>query len=57
MSDGTHLCLEEREWPAALKVEDLSLRAIVARLGRAASTVSRELRRNALHRGGYYLGG
>jgi IS30 family transposase len=53
MSGGTHLCLEEREQLAALKAEGLSLRAIAARLGRAASTISRELRRNALPRGGY----
>src|SRR5215210_6805897 len=50
---GTHLTLEERERLAALKAEGLSLRAIAERLGRAASTVSRELRRNALPRGGY----
>src|SRR5918912_2430032 len=49
MAGGTHLELEERERMAALKAEGLSLRA----LGRAASTVSRELRRNALPRGGY----
>src|SRR4051795_11774864 len=53
MPGGTHLELEEREQPAALKAEGLSLRAIAARLGRAASTVSRELRRNALPKGGY----
>src|SRR3954470_20800426 len=53
MSGGTHLELEERERLAALKAEGLSLRAIAARLGRAASTVSRELRRNALPKGGY----
>src|SRR5687767_10441370 len=53
MSGGTHLRLEERERLAASKVEGLSLRAIARRLGRAASTVSRELRRNALPRGGY----
>jgi transposase, IS30 family len=53
MSDGTHLRLEERERLAAFKAEGLSLRAIAARLGRAASTVSRELRRNALPRGGH----
>jgi IS30 family transposase len=52
-SGGTHLELEERERLAALKAEGLSLRAIAARLGRAASTVSRELRRNALPKGGY----
>ena len=53
MSGGTHLRLEEREWLAVLKAEGLSLRAIAARLGRAASTVSRELRRNALPRGSH----
>ena len=53
MADGTHLTLEERERLAGLRAEGLSLRAIAARLGRAASTVSRELRRNALPRGGY----
>ena len=53
MSGGTHLTLEERERLAALKAEGLSLRAVAARLGRAASTVSRALRRNALPRGGY----
>jgi IS30 family transposase len=53
MADGTHLTLEERERLASLKAEGLSLRAVAARLGRAASTVSRELRRNALPKGGY----
>src|SRR4051812_4331255 len=53
MSGGTHLTLEERERLAAFKAEGLSLRGIAARLGRAASTVSRELRRNALPKGGY----
>ena len=53
MTGGTHLRLGEREQLAALKAEGLILRAIAARLGRAASTVSRELRRNALPRGGY----
>ena len=53
MSGGTHLRLEERERLAALKGEGLSLRAIARRLGRAASTISRELRRNALPKGGY----
>jgi transposase, IS30 family len=53
MSGGTHLRLEERERPAAFRAEGLSLRASAARLGRAASTVSRELRRNALPKGGY----
>src|SRR3712207_3011688 len=53
MSGGTHLRLEEREQLAALKAAGLSLRSIAAQLGRAASTISRELRRNALPRGGY----
>ena len=53
MSGGTHLGLEERERLAALKAEGLSLLAIARALGRAASTISRELRRNALPRGGY----
>src|ERR687885_49520 len=49
MSGGTRLELEERERLAASKAGGLSLRA----LARAASTVSRELRRNALPEGGY----
>jgi transposase, IS30 family len=53
MAGGTHLRLEERERLAALKGEGLSLRRIAARLGRAASTISRELRRDALPKGGY----
>jgi IS30 family transposase len=53
MSGGTHLTLEERERLAASKAEGLSLRAIARRLGRAASTISRELRRNALPKGGH----
>ena len=53
MSGGKHLALEERERLAASKAEGLSLRAIAARLGRAASTISRELRRNALPKGGH----
>src|SRR3954466_15210345 len=53
MPGGTHLELEERERLAALKAEGLSLRAIARALGRAASTVSREVRRNALPKGGY----
>ena len=53
MSGGTHLRSEERERLAVLRAAGLSLRAIAARLGRAASTVSRELRRNALPKGGH----
>ena len=53
MVGGTHLSLEEREQLAALRAEGLSLRVIARQLGRAPSTISRELRRNALPRGGY----
>src|SRR3954451_19607039 len=53
MPGGTHLELGERERLAALKAEGLSLRAIERALGRAASTIRRELRRNALPKGGY----
>src|SRR5919202_907023 len=53
MAGGMHLELAERERLAALKAEGLSLRTIARQLGRAASTISRELRRNALPRGGY----
>src|SRR4051794_20163155 len=53
MAGGTHLTFEEREQLAACKAEGLSLRAIARQLGRAASTIGRELRRNALPRGGY----
>src|SRR3954451_10910491 len=52
MPGGTHLELEERERLAAPKAEGLSLRGIARALGRAASTISRELRRNALPKGG-----
>src|SRR3954462_8014735 len=53
MAGGTRLELEERERLAAPEAEGLSLRAIARQLGRAASTISRELRRNALPKGGY----
>src|SRR5438128_9584382 len=53
MAGGTHPEREERERLAALRAEGLSLRAIARALGRAASTISRELRRNALPKGGY----
>jgi transposase, IS30 family len=53
MAGGTHPTLGGRERVAALKAEGLSLRSIARALGRAASTVSRELRRNALPKGGY----
>src|SRR3954452_812725 len=53
MAGGTHLELEERERLAAVKAEGMSPRAIARELGRAASPISRELRRNALPKGGY----
>src|SRR3954447_22807191 len=53
MAGGTHLTLEERERLAALKAEGLSLRGIARALGRAASTISRGLRRHGLPKCGY----
>jgi hypothetical protein len=47
---GRYLSLAEREEIALLKVQGHSIREIGRRLGRAASTVSRELRRNAASR-------
>ncbi len=49
---GRYLSLAEREEIALLKVQGHSIREIGRRLERAASTVSRELRRNAATRGG-----
>ncbi|MFZ0120354.1 MAG: IS30 family transposase [Pseudonocardiaceae bacterium] len=43
---GRYLSLAEREEIALGRAEGLSIRAIAARLGRAPSTISRELRRN-----------
>jgi len=53
MSGYSHLAAEERDRIAGLKAEGLSLRAIARALGRAASTISREVRRNALDSGAY----
>ena len=53
MSDYAHLAADERDRLAALKSDGASLRAIAKALGRAASTISRELRRNALDSGAY----
>lgn len=47
-----YLALVEREEIALLRVQGHGVREIARRLGRAASTVSRELRRNAATRGG-----
>ena len=49
---GRYLSFHEREEIAILTGQGLSVRAIARRLGRAPSTVSRELRRNAATRGG-----
>nr|WP_143467152.1 IS30 family transposase [Lentzea kentuckyensis] len=43
-----YLSLEEREEIAVLRAEKLSMREIGRRLGRSASTISRELERNSL---------
>jgi IS30 family transposase len=53
MSDYAHLTADERDRLAALKADGLSLRSIARALGRATSTISRELRRNALDSGAY----
>ena len=47
-----HLCFAEREEIALWRAQGLGVREVARRLGRAASTVSRELRRNAATRGG-----
>jgi IS30 family transposase len=49
---GRYLSLAEREEIALLIVQDYSLREIGRRIGRSASTISREVRRNAATRGG-----
>jgi IS30 family transposase len=49
---GRHLSLAEREEIALLKVQGCSIREMGRRLGRSASTISRELRRNAATRSG-----
>lgn len=47
-----YLTFAEREEIALLRVEGLGVREVARRLGRAPSTISRELRRNAATRGG-----
>jgi hypothetical protein len=47
-----YLSFAEREEIALLRVQGFSRREIGRRLGRSASTISRELRRNAATRGG-----
>src|SRR5690349_25090954 len=49
----SHLLDEERDHIAALKAAGRSIGAIAKAVGRAKSTVSRELRRNALPSGRY----
>ena len=46
---GRYLSLAEREEIALLRGQGYSIQEIARRLGRAASTISRELRRNAAH--------
>jgi len=49
---GRHLSFEEREEIALLTAQGAGVRQIARRVGRAPSTISRELRRNAATRGG-----
>jgi transposase len=49
---GRHLSFAEREEIALWRAQGLGVREVARRLGRAASTLSRELRRNAATRGG-----
>ena len=49
---GRYLSFEEREEIALLRAQGTGVREIARRLGRAPSTISRELRRNAATRGG-----
>jgi transposase, IS30 family len=49
---GRYLSFQEREEIAILRAQGAGVRVIAGRLGRAPSTISRELRRNAATRGG-----
>ncbi len=53
MPGYSHLSAEERDQIASLRSEGRGCRAIARQLCRSASTVSRELRRNALDSGAY----
>jgi transposase, IS30 family len=53
MSGYSHLTRKERDQFANLRSEGLGCNAIARRLGRSASTISRELRRNACESGSY----
>ena len=50
---GRYLSFAEREEIAILRAQGAGVREIAHRLGRAPSTVSREMRRNAATRGGH----
>ena len=52
---GRYLSFSEREEIALLRAQSHSVHEIARRLGRAASTISRELRRNAATRSGTFL--
>jgi IS30 family transposase len=49
---GRYLSFVEREEIALLRVQGCSMREVARRLGRTASTISRELRRNVAARSG-----
>lgn len=49
---GRYLSFSEREEIALLRAQGCQVREVARQLGRAASTISRELRRNAATRGG-----
>src|SRR3954447_8608166 len=51
-SSGRYLSFAEREEIALLRAQEVGVREIARRLGRAPSTISRELRRNAATRNG-----
>ena len=51
-TSGRYLSFVEREEIALLRAEGLGVREVACRLGRAPSTISRELRRNAATRSG-----
>jgi IS30 family transposase len=51
---GRYLSFAEREEIALLRAQEHGVREIARRLGRAASTISRELRRNAATRSGTF---
>ena len=51
-TSGRYLSFVEREEIALLRAEGLGVREVASRLGRAPSTISRELRRNAATRSG-----